>query len=374
MGDVTIRLRDVPEMGYFTSDKPPRGEVCVKTSYMISGYYKNQEETDEKFQNGFFCTGDIGAMERPGFVRVIDRKKNIFKLAQGEFVAPEKIEGVFESRSNLIEQVYLYGNIYQNNVVAVIIPHIEALKQWKKSNNDEDNESDASGSHFHSHYPIPIPLLINYSIPIPLLINYYIPIPLLINYSIPIPIIAFLFYCSFIPNPLFAPTDHSLYHSQFPIPLFHSQSNVYTHCSIPIPLFIHYSIPCFPFHYSIPIPLFTPIIHPIIDIVHDIEHLCNLPEVNDLYMNELRALGQAQGLQGWEIPASIIIDPQPFTVENHLLTCTMKKSRPQLEKRYKMKLEALYDAMERAKGKTKLCVCVSMCVCVFVFKYLYVCA
>ena len=120
--------------------------------------------------------------------------------------------------------------------------------------------------------------------------------------------------------------------------------------------------------------MFTPIIHPIIDIVHDIEHLCNLPEVNDLYMNELRALGQAQGLQGWEIPASIIIDPQPFTVENHLLTCTMKKSRPQLEKRYKMKLEALYDAMERAKGKTKLCVCVSMCVCVFVFKYLCVCA
>ena len=165
MGDVTIRLRDVPEMGYFTSDKPPRGEVCVKTSYMISGYYKNQEETNEKFQNGFFCTGDIGAMERPGFVRVIDRKKNIFKLAQGEFVAPEKIEGVFESRSNLIEQVYLYGNIYQNNVVAVIIPHMEALKQWKKSNNDEDNES---GSHFHSHYPIPIPLLINYCIPIPL--------------------------------------------------------------------------------------------------------------------------------------------------------------------------------------------------------------
>lgn len=236
MGDVTIRLRDVPEMGYFTSDKPPRGEVCVKTSYMISGYYKNQEETDEKFQNGFFCTGDIGAMERPGFVRVIDRKKNIFKLAQGEFVAPEKIEGVFESRSNLIEQVYLYGNIYQNNVVAVIIPHMEALKQWKKSNNDEDNESDAS------------------------------------------------------------------------------------------------------------------------DDVHDIEQLCNLPEVNDLYMNELRALGQAQGLQGWEIPASIIIDPQPFSVENHLLTCTMKKSRPQLEKRYKMKLEALYDAMARAKGITKLSV------------------
>ncbi len=130
MGDVTIRLRDVPDMGYFTTDKPPRGEICVKTKNMISGYYKNEEETEEKFQNGFFCTGDIGIMDTPGHVVVIDRKKNIFKLAQGEFVAPERIEGVFESLSNLVEQVYVYGNIYQNNVVAVVVPHQAALFQW----------------------------------------------------------------------------------------------------------------------------------------------------------------------------------------------------------------------------------------------------
>ena len=133
MGDVTIRLRDVPDMGYFTTDKPPRGEICVKTKNMISGYYKNEEETEEKFQNGFFCTGDIGIMDTPGHVVVVDRKKNIFKLAQGEFVAPERIEGVFESLSNLVEQVYVYGNIYQSNVVAVVVPHQAALFQLRQN-------------------------------------------------------------------------------------------------------------------------------------------------------------------------------------------------------------------------------------------------
>ena len=138
-----IRLRDVPEMGYLTTDTPPRGEICVKTSYMISGYYKNAEETSEKFQDGYFCTGDIGVMERLGFVRVIDRKKNIFKLAQGEFVAPERIESIFESNSNLVEQMYIYGNLYQTNVVGVVVPHHEGLMEWWRSIKGEHEREDS---------------------------------------------------------------------------------------------------------------------------------------------------------------------------------------------------------------------------------------
>lgn len=119
-------------MGYLSSDMPPRGEICVKTKVMIDGYYKNELETSEKFQDGFFCTGDIGVMDSSGHVTVIDRKKNIFKLAQGEFVAPERIESMYESLSNLIEQVYLYGNIYHHNVLAVIVPHSPSLIEWEK--------------------------------------------------------------------------------------------------------------------------------------------------------------------------------------------------------------------------------------------------
>lgn len=135
---VLIKLKDVPEMGYLTTDKPPRGEICVKTDSMIEGYYKNSHETTEKFQDGFFCTGDIGVMDVPGHVIIIDRKKNIFKLAQGEFVAPEKIEGLYESTSNFMEQVYVYGNIYRNNVLAVIVPHAPALIKWKLKQQTED--------------------------------------------------------------------------------------------------------------------------------------------------------------------------------------------------------------------------------------------
>lgn len=119
-------------MGYFTSDDPPRGEICVKSPTMIDSYYKNPEETAEKFVDGYFRTGDIGTMDTAGNVVIIDRKKNIFKLAQGEFVAPERLEVLYVNKSSLIEQMYVYGNSLQSNVVAVVVPVREWLEQlWK---------------------------------------------------------------------------------------------------------------------------------------------------------------------------------------------------------------------------------------------------
>ena len=89
--NVAVKLVDVPELGYFTTDKPPRGEICVKTDTMIEGYFKNAEKTQESFVDGYFRTGDIGVQKGPNMVEIIDRIKNVFKLAQGEFVAPAKI-------------------------------------------------------------------------------------------------------------------------------------------------------------------------------------------------------------------------------------------------------------------------------------------
>lgn len=88
-------------------------------------------------------------------------------------------------------------------------------------------------------------------------------------------------------------------------------------------------------------------------LIKDVQEICLLPEVHDLVMSELRTVGQANGLQGWEIPAGIVLEPNPFTVENNLLTCTMKKSRPKLERKYKAKLEQLYDELE-STDKTRL--------------------
>ena len=128
--EAKVKLVDVPEMGYLTTDSPPRGEICVRTVAMVDGYYKNDAETMEKFVDGYFRTGDIGVMESPDRVRIIDRKKNIFKLAQGEFVSPERLENLYISASPLIEQVYIYGNSLQTNIVAVVVPHPDSLLAW----------------------------------------------------------------------------------------------------------------------------------------------------------------------------------------------------------------------------------------------------
>lgn len=128
-----MKLLDVPEMGYWTTDNPPRGEICVKTPDMIDGYFKNPEVTAEKFVDGYFLTGDIGVMEKVGKIRIIDRKKNIFKLSQGEFVSPEGLEGVFSGGSHYISQMYVYGNSLQSNIVAVVVPEQEGLKHIARS-------------------------------------------------------------------------------------------------------------------------------------------------------------------------------------------------------------------------------------------------
>ncbi|MEZ0052669.1 fatty acid CoA ligase FadD9 [Mycobacterium sp. MAA66] len=122
------KLVDVPELGYLLTDRPyPRGELLIKSADLIPGYYKRPETTAEVFDaDGFYRTGDIMAELGPDHLKYLDRRNNVLKLAQGEFVTLSKLEAAYGT-SSLIRQIYVYGNSSRAYLLAVIVPSAEAL-------------------------------------------------------------------------------------------------------------------------------------------------------------------------------------------------------------------------------------------------------
>ena len=123
------KLVDVPDLGYFATDHPfPRGELLLKTDNMFPGYYKRPEVTAEVFDaDGFYRTGDVVAEVGTDQLVYVDRRNNVLKLAQGEFVTVAKLEAVF-GNSPLVRQIYIYGNSAQPYLLAVVVPTAEALE------------------------------------------------------------------------------------------------------------------------------------------------------------------------------------------------------------------------------------------------------
>uniref|UniRef100_A0A3P8VP48 Long-chain-fatty-acid--CoA ligase n=1 Tax=Cynoglossus semilaevis TaxID=244447 RepID=A0A3P8VP48_CYNSE len=126
-----VKLVDVEEMNYFASNG--EGEVCIKGLNVFKGYLKDPEKTAEALdKDGWLHTGDIGKWLPSGVLKIIDRKKNIFKLAQGEYIAPEKIENVYV-RSGPVAQVFVHGDSLQSCLVAVVVPDPDVLPDFAKS-------------------------------------------------------------------------------------------------------------------------------------------------------------------------------------------------------------------------------------------------
>ncbi|MET8576768.1 carboxylic acid reductase [Streptomyces sp. NPDC005012] len=125
------KLVDVPELGYYGTDSPhPRGELLLKTEAMVPGYYNRPEMNAEIFdEDGFYRTGDIVVEIEPGRHVVVDRRKNVLKLSQGEFVATSRLEAVF-AVSPLVRQIFVYGNSERSYLLAVVVPTADVLQQY----------------------------------------------------------------------------------------------------------------------------------------------------------------------------------------------------------------------------------------------------
>jgi long-chain acyl-CoA synthetase len=138
MPNIDARLESVPELNYDAFGETPQGEICIRGNTLFSGYYKREDLTNEVLVDGWFHTGDIGEWQPDGAMKIIDRKKNIFKLSQGEYVAVEKLENVF-LQCQAIDAIWVYGNSFESTLVAVAVPNEKALVDWASSNGEDGN-------------------------------------------------------------------------------------------------------------------------------------------------------------------------------------------------------------------------------------------
>lgn len=138
-----MRLVSIPEKHYSVEDKEHtsntgtiacdgRGEICLRGFNVTPGYFNRPDLTKETIdEEGWFHTGDIGLWDDKGTIHIIDRKKNILKLSQGEYVAIESLENIYQS-SQYVDQIFVYGDSFKSCLVAIVVPDYGTLKLWCK--------------------------------------------------------------------------------------------------------------------------------------------------------------------------------------------------------------------------------------------------
>lgn len=130
--NVKVRLRDIPEMGYLHTNDPPKGEVCMWGPSIMKGYFCNPEKTKEALtEDGWLYSGDVGCVLPNGSIKIVDRAKNIFKLSQGEYIAPEKLENIFV-QSSYVGQCWIYGDSLRDHIIGFFVMDPANCGKWGK--------------------------------------------------------------------------------------------------------------------------------------------------------------------------------------------------------------------------------------------------
>ncbi|WP_324069117.1 MAG: AMP-dependent synthetase/ligase [Flavobacterium sp.] len=116
------------------------GEILCKGPNVMIGYYKDETQTSEVLKDGYFHTGDIGEIDADGFLKITDRKKEMFKTSGGKYVAPQVLENTFK-QSRFIEQIMVIGD-GEKMPAAFIQPNFEFVREWATRHNLKFNTNE----------------------------------------------------------------------------------------------------------------------------------------------------------------------------------------------------------------------------------------
>jgi long-chain acyl-CoA synthetase len=123
---VEIQLGDAPPEAEIARGR----EILVRGPNVSPGYYRQEEENRQAFIDGWFHTGDLGELDADGYLKITGRKKNLLKTSGGKYIAPEKIEALFQGHA-LVAQIFVLGDS-RRFVGALVVPHFERLEAYAR--------------------------------------------------------------------------------------------------------------------------------------------------------------------------------------------------------------------------------------------------
>lgn len=126
---IEVKLVDFPDAGYYATNKPPQGEIWIRGPSVTEGYWDNDKETQEAItEDKWFKTGDIGEFNANGHLKIIDRKKNLVKTLNGEYIAIEKLESGYRA-APVVGNICVFAAEDKAKPIAIIVPVEAALQK-----------------------------------------------------------------------------------------------------------------------------------------------------------------------------------------------------------------------------------------------------
>jgi len=133
-GSIEIKLVDFPDAGYYSTNNPPQGEIWIRGPSVTEGYWDNEQETKDAItEDKWFKTGDIGEFNANGHLKIIDRKKNLVKTLNGEYIALEKLESAYRT-APVVGNICVFAAEDKAKPIAIIVPVEAALQKIAAAN------------------------------------------------------------------------------------------------------------------------------------------------------------------------------------------------------------------------------------------------